>query len=132
MVLALALAILATLLLPAKTISFVQEVQAEEVETRVSLHPALIPVCACESSYEGNRNGTPRHYETDGVTVRRGRANAADVGMCQINLFYHVEAAEKMDIDLLSEEGNIKYANHLYEKQGLKPWVWSKPCWGKK
>ncbi len=127
---------LAVLLTPTQQLTFVREVQAQEEELpatttpEVKLHPALRPVCGCESSYEGTWKGEPQQFETNGE-VRRGRVNRADVGMCQINLFYHGEAAEKMGVDLFTKEGNITYANHLYETQGLGPWIWSKPCWNK-
>lgn len=108
------------------------EVPEEEVkeETKETLNPVLVPICACESV--GRKDGIPTHYEADGVTVRRGRQNPNDIGVCQINTEPrngHVEAAARLGLDLWDEQGNISYANWLYEQSGLQPWSWSRSCW---
>lgn len=95
------------------------------------LRPALLPVCSCESSYEGNSTSIPQQFERDG-RVRYGRANAQDRGMCQINEHYHKADSIRLGMDIETEEGNVAFANHLYDTQGLAPWIWSKAtCWGK-
>lgn len=96
-------------------------------EHLATLNPALVPVCACESAYR--KDGVPQQFEKDGVTVRFGRINKLDTGMCQINQKYHLAKAQSMNLDIFTEQGNIKYANYLYETEGLAPWGWSKPCW---
>ena len=104
----------------------------EVIRGNTHLLPELVPVCACESV--GDPNGTPTHFEADGVTVKLGRVNPNDVGMCQINTEPrngHLEASKKMGLDVFTEEGNIKYANHLFKTQGYTPWNWSKHCWNK-
>lgn len=118
-------------------VGFVQSLNATMAGTTVSainktveLDPALHPVCSCESSYEGTRYGQPRQFNPDG-SVRRGRINSHDIGMCQINEDWNGDAAKKLGMDIYTTEGNIKYANYLYEHQGLKPWGWSKSCWDK-
>lgn len=88
----------------------------------VTLHPNLVPICRCESGLN--------QFEADGITVLRGRVNPLDIGICQINLKYHGEAAERLQYDLFTLEGNIRYANHLYTAQGATPWKWSAPCHG--
>jgi len=93
----------------------------------VTLRPELVPICSCESMQ--GKNGTPTHYEADGVTVLRGRVNQNDIGICQINLDYHEKAAISAGLDLFIEADNITYANLLYEQQGNQPWSWSKQCW---
>jgi hypothetical protein len=50
----------------------------------------------------------------------------------QINTRFHEATATEMGIDLESLNGNLEYAKYLYEKEGTKPWVSSKACWGKK
>lgn len=94
-----------------------------------TLHPVLVPICACEST--GNPNITPTHYEKDGVTVRRGRENNLDVGICQVNLYWHENEATRLGLDLMVEADNITYANRLYEQKGVIPWGWSSRCWQK-
>lgn len=98
-------------------------VQGQVNIPKTTLNPILIPICTCESGLH--------HFEADGITVKRGRVNPNDVGICQINLTYHQAQAEKMGLDLLKEEDNIKYANWLYEQSGTTPWNWSKSCWQK-
>ncbi len=79
-------------------------------------------IAYCESGgKQKNENGD----------VIRGVVNPLDIGKFQINLFYHGERAEKLNIDLFTEEGNTEFALLLFEEQGVAPWVWSKPCWGK-
>lgn len=87
-------------------------------------------MCACESSFEGTATGTPRQFEPDGKTVRYGRVDPDDRGMCQINRRYHGEAAKALGLDLETADGNASFANHLYRTQGLTPWKWSRGCWG--
>lgn len=94
------------------------------------LNPAMRRICGCESG--GGPNNPPRQFEADGVTVRTGRVNPADVGACQINTEPrngHVVASRKLGFDLWTTKGNIAYANHLYEQEGLTPWNSSKGCW---
>jgi len=110
---------------------FVERAEAKEVEVVLATPPALVemlkPVCSCESV--GTPDGEPQHFERDGVTVLTGRHNPRDVGMCQINLDAHEETIEAMGLDVFKRDDNIEYANWLYSTQGLKPWVYSKPCW---
>lgn len=84
-------------------------------------------ICACES--RGNPSVEPTHSAPDG-TVLRGRINNKDVGVCQINLVYHQEAADRMGLDLFDERDNVAYATWLYRREGSKPWFWSRGCWG--
>lgn len=99
---------------------------SQPVKAQITLNPALKRVCACEST--GNPNNEPRQFNADG-SVLRGVENPLDIGMCQINLHYHQSDAEKMGVDLFTEQGNIEFANALYARQGLTPWNWSKKCW---
>ena len=94
-----------------------------ETKQEIIIPEELQKIFNCES---GNT-----HYEKDGVTVLRGKLNNQDVGIAQINLYYHQKQAEEMGLDLFKEEDNIKYALWLYEKEGNTPWNWSKPCWSK-
>lgn len=61
----------------------------------------------------------------------RGRVNPDDVGMCQINAYYHLEEASALGYDIMTPEGNWGYAEHLFATQGRQPWSWSRGCWGR-
>lgn len=91
----------------------------------------LRPVCGCESS--GDPDKAPTQYDADG-NVLHGRVNPNDIGMCQINVQPkngNIQQAEKLGLDVYTEQGNIKMANWLYAHQGLTPWDSSKSCWDK-
>ncbi len=110
----------------------VKQISRKEVEAIMSTEeyvreyfkdiPIMVHVARCESTF--------RHLDDDGE-VHRGRVNNADVGVMQINEFYHLDTAEKKDYNIYTIEGNTGYARDLYERQGTRPWNSSKPCWGK-
>ena len=85
--------------------------------------PILAEVARCESAF--------RQFDSKGNPIR-GIENASDVGMMQINEYYHGERAEKLGHDLDTLEGNLAFAKFLYKKQGTAPWSASRPCWGNK
>jgi hypothetical protein len=82
----------------------------------------MVNVASCESRY--------RQFKPDG-TLFRGIQNPKDVGVFQVNEYYHLEASKKMGIDIYTIEGNIRYARYLYSKNGTRDWNWSKPMWSK-
>lgn len=84
--------------------------------------PIMIQIARCESHF--------RQLDSDGE-IHRGVVNNADVGVMQINEFYHLDTAEKENYNIYTLEGNTAYARDLYERQGTAPWSSSKPCWGK-
>ncbi len=84
--------------------------------------PELKKIAFCESSF--------RHYESNGE-VRRGRVNRSDVGVMQINEYYHTKEASALGIDLENIDGNVAFARRLYEREGSRPWKSSSPCWDK-
>lgn len=83
--------------------------------------PIMQDVAFCESRF--------RQFDSDGTPLR-GRENASDIGVMQINEFYHSKTAVKLGYDLATVEGNMGYARYLYTTQGTAPWIHSKPCWG--
>lgn len=124
------------LLVPSNTVSYQQganpsqnssQAEIEASEAMPTLKPELVSICSCESRQ--GKYGTPTHYEADGVTVLRGRENPDDVGICQVNLYYHEAEAKSMGLDLFKEADNITFANWLYEREGSTPWNWSRSCW---
>lgn len=84
--------------------------------------PIMIQIAKCESHF--------RQLDTDG-DIHRGIVNSADVGVMQINEFYHLDQSQKKNLNIYTVEGNTAYARDLYERQGTAPWNSSKACWGK-
>ena len=82
--------------------------------------PILAEIARCESSF--------RQYGPDGQ-VLRGKVNNGDIGMMQINKYYHEEDATKLGFDIYTLEGNLGYAKWLYRKYSDDPWVHSSKCW---
>lgn len=80
----------------------------------------MIRIAWCESRF--------RQYDKDG-TLFRGKVNSSDVGVMQINTYYHLNTAKKMGLDLETVEGNMAYAKYLYEREGTTPWNSSSACW---
>lgn len=93
----------------------------EYVKKYFSDVPVMIEVARCESRFRQHQDGK----------VLRGVVNEFDKGVMQINEMYHLEQAEKMGLDIHTLEGNLSYARYLFEREGLKPWVSSSPCWKK-
>lgn len=96
------------------------------LESEVRLYfkdaPIMAEVVKCESRF--------RQFEADGSVIR-GKVNNKDVGLGQINEYYHSERAKKLGLDLHTVEGNLAYAKLLYEEEGTRPWKSSAPCWNK-
>lgn len=84
--------------------------------------PVLVEVARCESHF--------RHFGKDG-SVLRGNVDPRDLGVMQINEYFHATTAEKLGLDIESLPGNLAYARYLYEREGTTPWLSSVKCWGK-
>lgn len=84
--------------------------------------PILAEIAKCESTF--------RQYSSTGEVIT-GKVNKSDVGVMQINKYYHLKQAEKLGYDLHTTEGNMAYAKFLYDKEGTKPWNASSKCWSK-
>jgi hypothetical protein len=112
--------------------SVVRKVSNEDIDNMMSTEkyvrqyfsdvPIMIEVARCESHF--------RQLDKDG-DIHRGVVNNADVGVMQINEFYHLDQAERKNYNIYTLEGNVAYARDLYEREGTQPWSSSKPCWGK-
>ncbi len=83
--------------------------------------PVMAEIARCESQF--------RHYDSDGDIIR-GKVNNLDVGVMQINEYYHIDTADRLNIDLHTLDGNLEYALSLYNREGTQPWSASKKCWG--
>jgi len=81
----------------------------------------MAEVAKCESRF--------RHFKENGDIVR-GEKNHADVGVMQINEYYHIDKADKLGLNIYTLEGNVEYAKYLFDKEGTTPWLASSKCWG--
>ncbi len=112
--------------------SLIKKVSNEDVDNMMSTEkyvrqyfsdaPIMIEVARCESHF--------RQLDSDGE-IHRGVVNNADVGVMQINEYYHLDQAQKKNYNIYTLEGNVAYARDLYKREGTQPWSSSKPCWGK-
>lgn len=98
----------------------------KEIEKYVSRYfsdiPIMVDIAWCESRF--------RHVGKTGSVIR-GEINRSDLGVMQINEYYHGDAADTLGLDLLEFGDNMAYARYLFEKEGTTPWLSSSPCWGK-
>jgi hypothetical protein len=85
--------------------------------------PVLAEIARCESTF--------RQVDKDGQ-VLRGKVNKSDLGLMQVNEYYHGEKADDLGFDLTTVNGNLAYGKYLYDKEGTTPWNSSKKCWGNK
>lgn len=84
--------------------------------------PVLIEIARCESTF--------RHTDKAG-NILRGSVTTDDLGVMQINDYYHGDSAKKLGLDITTLNGNMEYARHLYEVYGTAPWKASSKCWKK-
>jgi hypothetical protein len=84
--------------------------------------PIMIEVARCESRF--------KQFDNDG-SIHRGVVNNLDLGVMQVNEYYHGKTAIKLGLNLYTIQGNVAYAKYLYEKEGTQPWSSSSPCWNK-
>lgn len=92
------------------------------VQSYFADEPIMADIAQCESHF--------RQFNTDG-DVYRGVQNNQDVGVMQINEHYHLDASQKLGINIYTLSGNMAYARYLYDKEGTAPWSSSEACWGK-
>jgi hypothetical protein len=101
-------------------------VQVQSVRTSVETYfadlPIMVAIAQCESHF--------RQFDATG-DVYRGKQNNKDVGVMQVNEYYHLDTSKKLGEDIYTLEGNMKYARHLYDEEGTAPWASSQACWGK-
>ena len=96
----------------------------KELEKKVKAYfkddPILVDIARCESSF--------RQVDENGK-ILRGTINKGDVGIMQINEYYHADKAKELGLNLRTLEGNMAYAKYLYNKEGVQPWISSSKCW---
>ena len=78
-------------------------------------------IAECES---GNRQ-----FDKDYRLIVHHNANGTyDVGIYQINSTWN-DVAYTLGYNTFDREDNIRFANWLYEQQGVSPWLSSYNCW---
>jgi hypothetical protein len=82
--------------------------------------PILAEIAGCETRF--------RHFGANGRVIR-GDLSLEDIGVMQINEFYHGDRARILGFDLRTLDGNLAYARWLYVREGAKPWFASSKCW---
>jgi len=82
--------------------------------------PILARIAYCESKF--------KQFDNQGNTLR-GEVTPKDLGVMQINEYFHGDTANTLGIDLYTLKGNLEYAMWLYEKEGTQPWISSQKCW---
>ncbi len=104
-----------------RTMPQVQTVK-EYVQSYFSDTPILVAISECESHFH--------QYNSDG-SVYRGTINNQDIGVMQINTHYQADTAKALGLDIYTLQGNVAYAQYLYNKEGVTPWDSSYQCWDK-
>lgn len=104
---------------PEHVVSHIYATQ-DHVEEYFADIPVMADIAYCESRF--------RQYDASG-NLFRGKVDSADVGVMQVNERYHKAESAKLGYDIHTLEGNLGYARHLYETQGVQPWKSSAPCW---
>lgn len=98
-------------------IDWTEERIIEEINKVFPDAPIMIKVAKCESSLK------PSAYNPTN--------SSHDKGIFQISEKYHGERIKELGLDMYGVIDNLHFARLLYNEQGLKPWIWSKPCWNK-
>ena len=84
--------------------------------------PILAEIAGCESQF--------RQIGANGEIIQ-GKVNKGDIGVMQINKYYHSDEAAKLGLNLNTLAGNMTFGKWLYEKEGTAPWQSSAGCWDK-
>jgi len=82
--------------------------------------PVMIAVAECESTF--------RQWDTvTGEPLKNPVSSAT--GAMQLMASYHREPAIYLGWDIDTLEGNLAYAEYLYDTEGVTPWLQSSGCW---
>jgi len=73
-------------------------------------------IVQCESQFNPN-------------AVNHDAVVGKDIGLFQINTYYHLDNAKKMGYNIYDTEDNLLYGFQLLATAGSTPWKWSKGCW---
>jgi len=95
----------------------------QEIEVHIREYfadiPVMIEIARCESKF--------RQF-TDAGNVLRGGYGQEMIGVFQFYEAVHAARAQTLGHDLLTVDGNLAYARHLYTESGTEPWDSSRDC----
>lgn len=114
---------------PVKTIAdqnYLGVSKQNNISSKWQGYDLLKRICSCESN--GDVNKEPRQFDENGKVIR-GQTTPTDIGECQISLKYHQKEVNQLGLNVYIEADNVKYAKILFDREGSKPWNWSKGCW---
>ena len=80
--------------------------------------PSMAAIAKCESGF--------RQFDDGSVLFD---PSYSMIGVFQISSAHLPESIERGE-DILTLDGNLSYARHLYELHGIDPWMSSFGCWG--
>ncbi len=94
-----------------------------DVEAKVRSYfadfPTMAAIAKCESGF--------RQFDSSGLVL-------FDPSYSMIGIFQessaHLPEALGMGMNILTVDGNLAYARHLYQTNGIDPWMDSYKCWG--
>lgn len=101
--------------------TWISEEGRQVVEERFGEGHPLVAVAQCESGF--------KQFKSDGTLLENPDPKSSAAGVFQTLLITHGPKARSMGMDLETWEGNMDFAEYLYEINGLKDWKESKPCW---
>lgn len=90
-----------------------------EVRDRFADASVMIEIARCESGF--------RQFNEAGEPLKNPGSTAT--GVMQIMASLHRDSATKMGHDIDTLDGNLAYAEVLYETSGTTPWDASRDCW---
>ncbi len=82
--------------------------------------PVMAAIAKCESEFT--------QYGASGNALLGGYKSRM-IGLYQIAPL-HLSDAIALGLDVMTLEGNMAFARHLYEMSGTRPWEASRWCWG--
>ena len=96
---------------------------ASSTAAKYGLDPVLVQkIIGCESQWKAT-NVHPN--------VRAGTTTpwSYDIGLLQINDYYHETEWEAQGLDMKNPKDNLEFGLKMMQQQGTQPWNASKNCW---
>lgn len=97
----------------------IQEIILKEARIAGMDGNRVLKIAMCESNF-------------DSAAIGERAVVGKDLGLFQINSYFHGDRADELGLDLMDAYDNTKFAVMLMRSEGLKPWKASQHCWAKK